>query len=244
MSHRTTAVITMAGLGLRFRTAGYDVPKFEIVVRGRSLFAWSMESLRSFIDDGASFIFIARRADDATAFIRRETSSLGIQHHTVIEIDASTDGQATTALLAEPAVHHADAPVLVYNIDTHVDPRFLPADRARGAGWIPCFPGKGSAWSFARADETGQVREVREKVRISEHATVGLYWFSSFRLYRETYARHYDGAMQAEAGERYIAPLYNDLISRNLPVYLHDIPESAVIPLGTPAEVDRFAQGT
>jgi NDP-sugar pyrophosphorylase family protein len=241
VTDRTTAVITMAGQGQRFRAAGYDVPKFEIVVRGQTLFAWSMESLRSFIDAGATFVFVGRRADGAGAFIAEQSRRLGIHEHSVIELDSLTDGQATTALLAAPAIARGDAPFLIYNIDTHVAPDSLPADAIRGAGWIPCFAGEGAAWSFARADADGRVREVREKVRISPHATVGLYWFSSFDLYRDAYERHYQDGARVEAGERYVAPLYNDLIARDLAVYLHEVPTNAVIPLGTPAEVERFA---
>jgi hypothetical protein len=242
---RTTAIITMAGMGLRFRQAGFDCPKFQIVVRGRTLFAWSMESLRSFIDAEAKFVFLARRADDAVPFIRAEAARLGIEQFAVTELDAMTDGQASTALLAAGSLAEGDGPVLVYNIDTHVDPAFLPASAVRGDGWIPCFPGIGSAWSFARADEDGRVEEVREKVRISDHATVGLYWFSSFGLYRSAYERLYGGGGRSapEAGERYIAPLYNELIASRHPVYVHLMPAHAVVPLGTPAEVERFAGG-
>ena len=35
-------MITMAGIGSRFRKAGYQVPKYPIVVHGKSLFEWSM----------------------------------------------------------------------------------------------------------------------------------------------------------------------------------------------------------
>jgi hypothetical protein len=232
----------MAGAGQRFRDAGYESAKFEIVARGRTLFAWSMESLRNFIDAGALFVFVCRRVDHAGTFIASEATRLGILHHTLVELDAITDGQATTAMRAEAALKHGDAPMFVYNIDTHVDPVFLPTSAVRGDGWVPCFPGKGSAWSFARADEAGRVIEMREKVRVSGHATVGLYWFSSFALYRETYDRYYSHPNRTEAGERYIAPMYNDLIARGLPVYLHELPAKAVVPLGTPAEVERFSQ--
>jgi len=241
---RVTAVITMAGRGLRFRQAGYDCPKFEITVRGRSLFSWSMESLRSFIDTGARFVFVARRADAAIPFISAEAERLGIRGSTVIELDAMSDGQATTALLAAPALADEGDPLLVYNIDTYVDPAFLPAAAVKGDGWIPCFPGRGSAWSFARADANGRVLEVREKVRISPHATVGLYWFSSFRVYREAYEHLYGANTVPEAGERYIAPMYNELIANDRAVYLHLVPRRAVVPLGTPADVATFAGAT
>ena len=41
-------VITMAGLGSRFRKAGYNMPKFMIEAKGRTLFEWSMESLKGY----------------------------------------------------------------------------------------------------------------------------------------------------------------------------------------------------
>ena len=43
-------VITMAGLGSRFKKAGYTCPKYMIEVRNRTLFVWSMLSLKGFAD--------------------------------------------------------------------------------------------------------------------------------------------------------------------------------------------------
>jgi dTDP-glucose pyrophosphorylase len=237
-----TAVITMAGLGSRFRQAGYTCPKYKIEVRGRTLFAWSLESLRDFIDRGASFVFVTRRQDAASRFVRAECAALGVRSVEIVEIDALTDGQATTALLAARAIADPDAPIAIYNIDTHVDPKHLPVNATRGDGWIPVFPGAGSAWSFVRADDTGRALETREKVRISDHATVGLYYFSSFRLYEAMYREQYRTGQTLDAGERYIAPMYNRLIGSGHPVYIHELPAAAVVPLGTPGEVDRFAK--
>lgn len=236
----TNVIITMAGFGRRFLDAGYAMPKYRIEAHGRSLFAWSMLSLRSFIETGARFVFVVRAADQAADFIEQEAKSLGIVSRRLIEIDAPTDGQATTALLAAPAVSASSEPMLIYNIDTFVHPDALPTAGVRGDGWIPCFPGEGDHWSFAKADSEGRVSEVREKVRISDNATIGLYWFSSFDLYSEAYHAFYARAGRLDAGERYVAPLYNHLLNRNRPVLIHEVPTSAVIPLGVPAEVERF----
>ncbi|MEE3624272.1 glycosyltransferase family 2 protein [Nitrospirillum sp. BR 11752] len=239
-----TVIITMAGMGQRFRDAGYTVPKYRIEAHGRTLFAWSMLSLRSFIEAGSPFIFVALRQDRAEDFIREQAAVLGIQDVALVELDALTDGQATSALSARDAVAHPDRPMLVYNIDTHVDPAHLPADAVRGDGWVPCFPGPGAAWSFARADGTGRIQELREKERISDDATVGLYWFSSFTLYARSYAEFFANPANMAKGEKYIAPLYNHLIRAGQPVYLHRMPVEAVVPLGTPAEVARFQEAT
>jgi dTDP-glucose pyrophosphorylase len=236
----TTAIITMAGFGRRFLEAGYSVPKYRIVVHGRPLFQWSMLSLRSFIESGVSFVFVTRAEDNAEAFIREMSASLEISVAGVVQLAAPTDGQATTALAAAPMIGQRDRPVFIYNIDTFVHPAALPATSVRGDGWIPCFAAEGDAWSFAAATNDGRVVEVREKKRISPHATVGLYWFASFDLYRDACHRHYGAGANLEKGERYVAPLYNTLIADGRAVYIHDIPVSAVIPLGVPADVERF----
>jgi NDP-sugar pyrophosphorylase family protein len=235
-------IITMAGLGKRFRDAGYDVPKYCIEAHGKTLFDWSLLSLRSFIQQGASFFFIVRAEDQAVSFIRQHAARLGIEHVLILEIDHLTDGQATSAMLAEPLIEDRESPFLVYNIDTFVHPDSLPANAPRGHGWVPCFPGKGEGWSFAAAASDKKITEIREKVRISEHATIGLYWFSSFSLYRRVYADYYSDTTRIEKGEKYIAPMYNQMIKTDGLVYLHEVPFDAVIPLGTPSEVNLFLQ--
>jgi dTDP-glucose pyrophosphorylase len=236
-----TVAITMAGRGQRFRDAGYDVPKYEIEVRGRTLFRWAMASLRSWTDAGARFVFLARAEDRADAFIARECEAEGIGSFEVVAVEGTTDGQATTAMLAAPAVADPAAPLAIYNIDTHVHAGAMRVDDARGDGWIPCFPGAGDAWSFAATGEDGLVTEVREKARISPHATVGLYWFGSFGGYAGLYERHFASGGD-ERGERYVAPMYNTLIAEGGEVRIAELDPGAVVPLGTPAEVDAFSR--
>jgi dTDP-glucose pyrophosphorylase len=233
-------VITMAGLGNRFRDAGYDCPKYRINTHGRTLFAWSMLSLRNFIQLGSKFIFVVRREDDASAFICQECKAVGIVSAQIVEIDALTDGQATSAILGGEVIDSPDEPFLVYNIDTFVHPDALPADAVRGHGWVPCFPGKGDGWSFAASGPDGRITDMREKLRISSHATVGLYWFSSYSLYRQVYDEYYSEPSRMEKGEKYIAPMYRQMIQAGYRIFLHELPFDAVIPLGTPAEVEAF----
>lgn len=238
-----SVIVTMAGFGRRFLDAGYTIPKYQIVVHDRSLFAWSMLSLRSFVEAGARFVFVVRSADGADDFIRDEARGLGIGAIEIVGLDAPTIGQAATALHAGQALVDTAAPMLIYNIDTFVHPRALPAGAVRGDGWIPCFPGAGEAWSFAAADADGRVSEVREKRRISPHATVGLYYFASFDRYADVYRRHYPDRARLEQGEAYVAPLYNTLIADGGAVYIHPVAARDVVPLGVPGEVERFASG-
>lgn len=238
---RTTVVVTMAGAGARFRAAGYDRPKFAIAVHGRTLLDWSLQSLSRFAAAGARAIFVARAADDPVAAIARACFASGFADWTVVTLDEPTDGQATTVLAAEPALADPADRLLVWNVDTLVRPWALdPADFA-GDGWLPCFPGAGDAWSFAGGDAEGRVREVREKRRISDDATIGLYGFSGFRAFRAAYAATYPAGAPREAGECFVAPMYNAMIAQGADVRLSRLPAAAVVPLGTPDELAAFA---
>lgn len=235
-------IITMAGDGKRFRDAGFDCPKYEIHAHGRTLFEWSMTSLSRFWQAGARAVFMARRNQGVPAFIAAHAQHCGISNFEVVEIDSLTDGQATTAMMAEGAIADAAAPVAIFNIDTYVDPDALRPESVRGHGWIPCFPGAGEGWSFASVADDDRVLQLREKVRISDWATVGLYHFASFALFRQVYQLHFAHTDGTEKGERYIAPMYNTLLALHPDVHIERLPLDAVIPLGTPAELEAFKQ--
>jgi choline kinase len=232
-------VITMAGAGRRFRRAGYELPKFMIRARGRSLFAWSLSSLDNFLPVCERIIFVARKHDTAGPFIAAELGARSRPRVELVELSRPTDGQATSALAAR-ATWEGAAPLLIYNIDTRVDPAWLRPAMIGGEGWIPCSRADGEHWSFVRVDDAGRAVEIREKERISDLASIGLYWFSSAELYETAYRTTYAAPGAAGVGERYIAPIYNALIADRLAVTVSEVPREAVTPLGTPEELARF----
>ena len=234
-------VITMGGLGSRFRKAGYTVPKYMIEVKGKTLFHWSMLSLKNLLPHTEQFIFIAMQDDsvEIEKFIAAECKNIGIKKYQLILIDYLTDGQATTAMLAEKYWLKYN-PLLVYNIDTYVEPVGMSFEEIRGDGFIPCFKGEGDHWSFVKLNEAGEAVEVKEKERISENCTIGAYYFSSCELYKELYTDFYADERNLTKGEKYIAPLYGELIRRGKKVYISDIPKEMVHVLGTPEELKIF----
>ncbi len=236
-------VITMAGLGTRFKNAGYDMPKYEITAHKKSLFAWSLSSLADFCGSDDDWYFIVRAEDNASGFIKSEapaiTGSAGIK---VIEIDHMTDGQATTAMLAAPLWKSGDD-LMIYNIDTFVEPYNITRVQIRqfdGDGFIPCFNAPGDHWSFVSVDERGYAVEVREKQRISDNCTIGAYWFSSCDLYEKMYSEYYGDSSNLEKGEKYVAPLYNHMIGKGMKVGISIIDCTHVHVLGTPEELKAF----
>lgn len=231
-------VITMAGLGSRFRKAGYNVPKFMIEAKGKSLFEWSIESLSDF-RQGCKYLFIVRKEDKADNFIKEKCINMGIEDYEIINIDHLTSGQAETAKIAIEGCNENDE-IMVYNIDTYIDPAYFKRKDITGDGCIPCFNAPGDHWSFVKLDKDGKAVDVKEKVKISDNASVGAYYFKSAAEYKRIYETYYEGEKNLEKGERYIAPMYNQLIKENRDVRILRIPYEAVKCLGTPEELNAF----
>lgn len=234
-----TIVITMAGLGSRFKKAGFNVPKYMILAHGKTLFEWSMESLADFANKDNEYIFIVRKEDNASEFIQSTCKSMNIKQVNVVEIDYLTDGQATTAMLG--AKHwDKESSLMIYNIDTYVEAGQMQESQIEGDGFIPCFHASGDHWSFVKLDENGKAVEVREKQRISDNCTLGAYYFKTCGLYEELYQEYYTSDEKLEKGEKYVAPLYNYLIEKGGDVRISIVDYDKVHVLGTPEELKIF----
>lgn len=231
----------MGGLGSRFRKIGYTVPKYMIEAKGKSLFEWSLISLEGFKEDVHQYIFIAMKDEnnDVESFITRECKKLKIVNYHLILLDYLTDGQATTALLAEKYWEPMNS-LLIYNIDTYVEAGEMNSSMLKGDGFIPCFQAEGNHWSFVRLDESGKVVEIKEKQRISNHCTLGAYYFKSCDLYKRLYNDYYGNNPELVNGEKYVAPLYDHLLTLGGKIYITDIKPDKVHVLGTPQELQVF----
>ena len=241
MKLKMDIVITMGGLGSRFRKAGYTVPKYMIEAKGKTLFEWSLISLEGYRDVADRHIFVALKDEkaDVENFIRLECSKLGLENYNIILLDHVTDGQATSALKASQC-WNPENPILIYNIDTYVEPGEMSPSDIKGDGHIPCFHAEGEHWSFVRLDDLGKAVEVREKKRISDNCTLGAYYFSSGALYSRIYQEYYGENKNLEKNEKYVAPLYNHMIKLGFVVTISIVNFKKVHVLGTPKELDVF----
>ncbi len=241
MNNKLDIVITMGGLGSRFRKMGYTVPKYMIEAKGKTLFEWSMISLEGYKEQVNQYVFIAMRDEncDVEEFIGKKCEELGLSNYHVIILDYLTDGQATTAMMAQKYWNPENG-LLIYNIDTYVEAGEMNSGELKGDGFIPCFQAEGDHWSFVRLDESGKVVEIKEKKRISNYCTLGAYYFRACGLYKELYEEYYSQTRELVNGEKYVAPLYDYLLSKGGEIFISDVAPERVHVLGTPEELQAF----
>lgn len=233
-------VFPMAGVSRRFREAGYPTHKFRLPLGELPLFTRVVAGFGAYFDT-VPFLFVYREEEGISEFLREECAKLGVRAVRFVALDAPTRGQAETVEKGlEGAGVGGDEPITIFNIDTmRPDFRFPGADVMAADGYLECFRVPGDNWSFVRpaAPDSDRVVETTEKRRISDLCCTGLYHFARAALFLDAYRGVRDnGTMQA--GELYVAPLYNRLIADGRDVRYAVVPNDDVILSGTPAEYE------
>ena len=228
-------VMPMAGLGSRFREAGFKIPKPLIDVRGRPMYAWATESLP--LEKSSQLIFILLASQPEFPDLQRDIHSRYAKYQpAVLSVPELTAGQAITVLRARELINN-DEPLLIHNADTAFDADNTWTDQALSQkldGALLVFPSNEKRWSFSRDNKDGLVEQVREKEVISPWATTGTYWFRRGADFVDAAeVRFHSG--KREASEFYVGPLYNDLIARGARV--KNFPIRKLYCFGTPEDL-------
>ncbi len=230
----------MAGMGKRFADVGYPDPKPFIPVKGKIMIERVLNNLHY---KNARYILIARKEHIEAR--KDQVEYLKKKYNVIIEsVDRVTDGAACTVLKAHRHINN-DTPLLIANSDQIIDASiadFIDDCAKRNLdGSILTFPSDHPKWSYAKTDQNGIVTEVREKVVISNKATVGIYLFSQGKYF-------VDGALdmisQADKvnHEYYVCPVYNHLIKTGKKIGIFDISEDQMHGTGTPEDLEIYSK--
>lgn len=231
-------VIPMSGRGSRFEKAGFALPKPLIEVNGKPMIQVVVENLGV----RGKYIFLVLKEHYEKYQLKYLLPLIcGANPCEIVLVDQVTEGAACTVLLAEQLIND-DQELLIANSDQHVvwdGEFFLRYMKNRVAdGGIVTFLGTDPKWSFAQVEEgTGLITGVAEKNPISNHATVGIYYFNQG-------SRFVRGAQEMIAknirvnNEFYVCPVYNQLIAAGDKIYNYPIPKMS--GLGTPEDLAKY----
>jgi dTDP-glucose pyrophosphorylase len=220
-----TAIIPIAGNSSRFRPFT-SRPKWALQFGDKTILDWSVQSLLEGNPEIEEFIFVVKRKD-LSEFENSLSLLAGRKVETVV-VESTPNGQASSVAIALRELEVSNE-ITVWNGDTHLVSGWSRGHAFAGNGLVLADL-EGDHWSFA-ALSGGLVTRTAEKVRISPHASVGLYNFESAGVYLDAFAKFH------AQGEVYVAPLFNSIAMGGRFVSPHFIRREYFLPLGTPAEV-------
>lgn len=162
----------------------------------------------------------------------------------IVPVEGVTEGAACTVLLARRLID-GNEPLMIANADQYVSfpiDDYLAAMEAQHAdGLIMTFDASDPKWSYCRLRPDGTVSEVVEKQVVSNEATVGIYNFRHGGDYVAAADQMIASDLRVN-GEFYVAPTYNQLISRGAKIVVArtGCEYNGMYGLGIPSDLDFF----
>ena len=230
-------LIPMAGLGSRFKDAGYVFPKPLVEVDGKPMIQAVVESLRV----NAKYTYIVQK-EHYDKYNLSYLLNLITPECNIIQVEGITEGAAVTSLLAKEYINN-NSPLIMANSDQIVEwnsRQFIYDLMTNNAdGGIATFKSTHPKWSYAKVDDNGLVTEVAEKKPISNIATVGIYYWkhgSDFVKYAEQMIHK----NIRTNGEFYVCPVFNEAIADNKRIFTSDIKK--MWGIGTPDDLRYYME--
>ena len=238
-SKTMNVLIPMAGRGSRFASQGYTFPKPLIEVKGKPMIQVVVENLNI----KANYTFIVQK-EHYEKYSLNYLLPLIAPNCNIVQVDGITEGAACTTLLAKEFIDN-DEPLIMANSDQFVEwdsNETLYAFQNDGIdGGIITFPATHPKWSYAKLGDDGYVSEVAEKKPISEHATVGIYYWKKGSDYVKYAEQMIDKDIRTN-NEFYVCPVFNEAIQDGKKIRIKDIQKNGMWGIGTPEDLSYFLE--
>ena len=238
-SKTMNVLIPMAGRGSRFATQGYSFPKPLIEVRGKPMIQVVVDNLNI----KANYTFIVQK-EHYEQYNLNYLLPLIAPDCNIVQVDGITEGAACTTLLAKEFINN-DEPLIMANSDQFVEwdsnETLYAFQNGEVDGGIITFPATHPKWSYAKLGEDGYVAEVAEKKPISEHATVGIYYWKR----GSDYVKYAEQMIEKDIrvnNEYYVCPVFNEAIGDGKKIRIKEIDKDGMWGIGTPEDLNYFLE--
>jgi NDP-sugar pyrophosphorylase family protein len=232
-------VICMAGKNTRFHDLGYDIPKYLLPFPKTSV----IQNIINYLDPYKIFseIFLVAHERDIhfKPDLLNSLDALGISENNLFYV-GETSGQAETAYLATNLIKRKkDSQIVIHNADTVLfdrDLTFIKSQLIDNYGFVDTFYSNSENYSYVKLNED-KITEIVEKKVISQHATSGLYGFTSLSDYQKYYSEYKRELDINSTSEIYISEIIKFMISKGkiFKTKLQTLNQNTIV-LGSPKE--------
>lgn len=238
VDNKLNIVLPCSGMGSRFSIMGYELIKPLINIFNKPMIQVVVENLN--VD--ANYIFIVQAAH-YKQYNLGYLLNLLVPGCKIVQVDGLTEGAACSVLAAKEFIDN-DNPLFVINSDQYIDIDFADFFKQMLVsdcdGSIICFEKSlDEKWSYVKVNDDGWITDVKEKVCISNTATIGAYYWTKGKDFVSS-AEEMIANNERSKNEFYVAPSYTKLINKDKKIIPYMIPTDSFHSLGTPAELEEF----
>jgi NDP-sugar pyrophosphorylase family protein len=223
-------ILTMAGKYSRFTKEGYKIPKYLLPWGNHSILS---EILKNFTKQYKfENIYLIANENDNKFFphLYKIQEFYNIPKDNLITV-SDTSGQAETANMGISKIElksKIEGSIVFHNIDTILynrDFKNIENYLLKNDGFIDLFKANNQEYSYVLLNGN-YIKEISEKIIISNIATSGMYAFSSVDIFKKYYEN-----------KNYISEMYKSMIRDKLSIITDTIySENETLVLGTPFE--------
>ena len=227
-------IFTMAGLYSRFEKFSLNVPKYLLPYKNQSIFYEIVNSFASKEIEKISFI-VNKRDSNYFRLLESQIKSLKIKKYNFIIIE-KTNSQIETAYkgIAKIINNNLKIPIAITSIDTIIKNRnlkFYKKQMKRNDCFVDIFRSSNRGYSFVIFDKGYNVKNIKEKIVISDFASSGLYVFKNSNILFKKLE------ISVKKKDEYFSQMINRMIQDNYKVTCNKIGRSEkTIVLGTPEQ--------
>lgn len=232
-------VVPLAGPNLFFDDARYPYPKPLIEIGNETMIELFIKNMQT-INDKLKFIFIINESDCKKYHLDSTLNILTNYGCCLIKITEQTKGAACSVLMAIEHINN-DFPLIVANADQILNINLNEAISVldKSDAGVITFKSVHPRWSFVKLDKDRNIVETAEKRPLSKEAIAGFYYFSHGRYYIDSAMNMIRKDASIE-GNFYIAPVFNELVLKNLKLNTYRIENSNFHTFYTPQKIDEY----
>jgi len=237
-------VIPMGGVGIRFAKNGYRFPKPLINIVGRPMLFWLIDNL-SVTEKDVIWIALLENVEREFSVSSRLRKEYPNYHFEIISLRFETRGAAETMyiILQHMREDQLERRTISLDCDTFYFYDVLAKFREIPPGYGASYYFKDTLnkpiFSYLALDEKSQIKDIQEKVAISNNANTGAYGFPSASGLSRYCSKILDKAV-GSSGEYYISSIIKTMITENVPFLGMEIPSTEFACAGTPAQLQDF----
>src|SRR3989338_4522754 len=235
-------VIPLAGEGRSFIQAGYTLPKPLVDVVGKPIIHKVIENIKPRVPH--KFTLICRKDHYERYSLAELFHKITGGNYNIIQVINLPQGAACTVLTAIDLINN-DNELIIANadqiIDVSIDDFIQFARERRADGAIMTFEASHPKWSFVRLSKNGKVIETAEKKVISNHATAGIYYYKTGKIFVNAALAMIEKNIRFN-NDFYVCPAFNEIILGGGEVLAWEIDPKRMHSVGSAEDLTKYLQ--